>query len=66
MTILTLHLSISILVSCHFESSPVATFSIVGSDPDTGELGVAVQTELPKSIVEKSKIEIEKFRGIDA
>ena len=45
MTILTFHLSISILVSCHFESSPVATFSIIGSDPDTGELGVAVQSK---------------------
>ncbi|MDE0569472.1 MAG: DUF1028 domain-containing protein [Verrucomicrobiales bacterium] len=46
MTILTLHLSISILVSCHFESSPIATFSIIGSDPDTGELGVAVQSKI--------------------
>ncbi len=46
MAILTLHLSISILLSCHFESSPVATFSIVGSDPDTGELGVAVQSKI--------------------
>ena len=46
MTILTFHLSISILVSCHFESSPVATFSIIGSDPDTGELGVAVQSKV--------------------
>ena len=46
MAILTLHLSISIFLSCHFESSPIATFSIVGSDPDTGELGVAVQSKI--------------------
>jgi len=46
MTILTLHLSISLIVSCHIESSPIATFSIVGSDPDTGELGVAVQSKI--------------------
>ena len=29
------------------------------------DLGVAVQTELPKSLVEKSKIEIDKYQGID-
>ena len=46
MAILTLHLSISILLSCHFETSPVASLSIVGSDPDTGELGVAVQSKI--------------------
>ena len=36
----------STLVGGDEERSPVATFSIVGFDPETGEIGVAVQSRV--------------------